>query len=100
MLADIVITPWHWAGFIVCILVFLALDLGLFHRRAHIVRFKEALAWTVSHFRSSPLKSAPDEASTSSCLHEPDTLMSAPLDTDAAPRTARSIRGRLCSNPQ
>jgi tellurite resistance protein TerC len=46
MLAEITITPLHWAGFIVCILIFLALDLGVFHRRAHVVTFKEALAWT------------------------------------------------------
>jgi tellurite resistance protein TerC len=46
MQALIEITAWHWAGFIVCILFFLALDLGVFHRRAHVVEFKEALAWT------------------------------------------------------
>ena len=46
MLGLIQITPWHWAGFIVCVLVFLALDLGVFHRQAHVVSFKEALAWT------------------------------------------------------
>lgn len=46
MFAEITITPWHWVGFIACILVFLALDLGVFHRRAHVVRFREALAWT------------------------------------------------------
>ena len=46
MLGLIQITPWHWAGFIVCVLVFLALDLGVFHRKAHVVSFKEALAWT------------------------------------------------------
>jgi integral membrane protein, TerC family len=40
------ISPWHWAGFIACILVFLALDLGVFHRHAHVVRFKEALLWS------------------------------------------------------
>jgi len=40
------ITPWHWIGFILCILFFLALDLGLFHRRARAVKFKEALAWS------------------------------------------------------
>ena len=43
-------TPWHWTGFIICILVFLALDLGLFHRRPHVVKFKEALAWTLLWF--------------------------------------------------
>jgi tellurite resistance protein TerC len=46
MLALIEITPWHWAGFILCVIVFLALDLGVFHRKAHVVKFKEALAWT------------------------------------------------------
>jgi tellurite resistance protein TerC len=46
MFAVIPITPWIWAGFILCILFFLALDLGVFHRRAHVVKFKEALAWT------------------------------------------------------
>ncbi len=44
------ITCWHWIGFIACVLVFLALDLGVFHRRAHIVSFKEALAWTAVWF--------------------------------------------------
>jgi tellurite resistance protein TerC len=32
------------------VLIFLALDLGVFHRKAHIVRFKEALAWTTVWF--------------------------------------------------
>jgi tellurite resistance protein TerC len=40
------ITPWHWIGFIFCVLFFLALDLGVFHRRARVVKFKEALAWS------------------------------------------------------
>ncbi len=40
------IIPWHWAGFVLCILFFLALDLGVFHRRAHVVKFQEALLWT------------------------------------------------------
>jgi tellurite resistance protein TerC len=50
MMALIEITPWHWAGFIVCVLVFLALDLGVFHRGSHIVKFKEAFAWTALWF--------------------------------------------------
>jgi len=45
-MSPIEITPWHWIGFILCVLVFLALDLGLFHRRPRIVKFKEALAWS------------------------------------------------------
>lgn len=46
MLGIIEITVWHWAGFILAVLFFLALDLGVFHRKAHVVQFKEALAWT------------------------------------------------------
>jgi tellurite resistance protein TerC len=50
MLALVEITGWHWVGFIACVLVFLALDLGLFHRQAHVVKFREALAWTAVWF--------------------------------------------------
>jgi tellurite resistance protein TerC len=50
MFAEIQITPWHWAGFVVCILLFLALDLGVFHRKAHVVKFKEAFGWTLLWF--------------------------------------------------
>jgi tellurite resistance protein TerC len=44
------ITPWHWADFILCVLIFLALDLGVFHRGARVVKFKEALAWSALWF--------------------------------------------------
>jgi len=44
------ITPWHWVGFILCVLIFLALDLGLFHRRARVVKFGEAVAWSAVWF--------------------------------------------------
>ena len=40
------ITTMHWVVFIVAVLFFLALDLGVFHREAREVKFKEALAWT------------------------------------------------------
>lgn len=50
MLALVQITPWHWVGFIAFILLFLALDLGLFHRRAHSVKFQEALIWSLVWF--------------------------------------------------
>jgi tellurite resistance protein TerC len=46
MFALVEITAWHWIGFILCVLVFLALDLGLFHRSAHVVKFREALMWS------------------------------------------------------
>lgn len=41
------ITTWHWLGFILCILFLLALDLGVFHRRARVVTFREAVAWSI-----------------------------------------------------
>jgi tellurite resistance protein TerC len=50
MLAAIQITPWHWAAFLAGIGVSLALDLGVFHRRARVVSFKEALGWTAAWF--------------------------------------------------
>ena len=50
MLAAIQITPWHWAGFLAVIIVFLALDLGVFHKQARVVRFKEAMGWTALWF--------------------------------------------------
>lgn len=46
MFALVDITVWHWVGFICCVLIFLSIDLGFVHRRAHKVSFKEALAWT------------------------------------------------------
>lgn len=50
MLALIEITPWHWAGFIVCVLIFLALDLGIFHRTDKPVKFRDALMWSTIWF--------------------------------------------------
>jgi tellurite resistance protein TerC len=37
---------WLWAGFIVFVLLMLVLDLGVFHRHAHVVTVKEALVWS------------------------------------------------------
>ena len=50
MLAQIEITASDWAIFVVAILIFLALDLGVFHRKAHVVGFREAFAWTAIWF--------------------------------------------------
>ena len=36
-----------WIGFISLIFCFLALDLGVFHRKAHAVSLREAFAWSV-----------------------------------------------------
>jgi tellurite resistance protein TerC len=38
--------PWLWLGFIAFVFGLLALDLGVFHRKAHAVGLKEALAWS------------------------------------------------------
>ena len=38
---------WLWIGFNVFVLAMLALDLGVFHRKAHVVTIKESIAWTV-----------------------------------------------------
>ena len=35
-----------WIGFGVFVLVMLALDLGVFHRKTHTVGMKEALTWS------------------------------------------------------
>ena len=40
-------TWWLYAGFVVFVLAMLALDLGVFHRKAHEVSFKEAAGWSV-----------------------------------------------------
>jgi len=37
-----------WIGFNVFVLSMLALDLGVFHRKAHVVSFREATAWTAA----------------------------------------------------
>jgi len=39
-------TPWLWASFSAVVLIMLALDLGVFHREAHEVSFRESLGWT------------------------------------------------------
>jgi len=39
--------PWLWVGFHLFVFAMLALDLGVFHRKAHVVSFRESLTWTV-----------------------------------------------------
>jgi len=41
---------WAWVGFLAFITAMLALDLGVFNRRAHVVSLKEALAWCAVWF--------------------------------------------------
>jgi tellurite resistance protein TerC len=51
---DLVLIPtlasvpgWAWGGFLAFVVAMLALDLGVFHRKSHEVRAKEALAWSL-----------------------------------------------------
>ncbi len=41
---------WAWAGFLVFVATMLALDLGVFNRKAHVVSLREALAWCAVWF--------------------------------------------------
>lgn len=46
MSLEFVASHWPWIAFIAFVLAMLALDLGVFHRDAHVVKVKEALAWS------------------------------------------------------
>jgi len=37
---------WMYAGFVLLVLALLALDLGVFHRKVHVVSVREALGWS------------------------------------------------------
>ncbi|WP_408068161.1 TerC family protein, partial [Zeaxanthinibacter enoshimensis] len=37
---------WIWGSFIFLIIIFLALDLGVFNRKDHVIRTREAAIWT------------------------------------------------------
>jgi tellurite resistance protein TerC len=41
-------SPLLWVGFTVFIVAMLVLDLGVFHRKAHVVGFREAVTWSVA----------------------------------------------------
>jgi len=41
-----VIDAYVWAGFIAFVIVLLAIDLGIFHRKSHEVKVREALIWS------------------------------------------------------
>lgn len=38
---------WLWIGFNLFVLAMLALDLGVFHRKAHVVSIRESIIWTL-----------------------------------------------------
>jgi len=50
MLGAADISATDWIVFLAAILVFLALDLGVFHRKAKVIRFREAFFWTAIWF--------------------------------------------------
>lgn len=50
MLSFVEIQWWHWTSFVAVVLIFLALDLGVFHRKAHVISFREAFGWTTLWF--------------------------------------------------
>jgi tellurite resistance protein TerC len=39
-------SPGLWIGFVAFVIAMIALDLGVFHRRAHAIGFREAAIWT------------------------------------------------------
>lgn len=41
-------SPLHWFAFIVFVLIAVALDLGVFHRKAHKIGLREALVWSIA----------------------------------------------------
>lgn len=50
-MTDVILFPfaeyWTWyAAFVVGVLIVLAVDLGLFHRTAHVVTFRESVIWS------------------------------------------------------
>jgi tellurite resistance protein TerC len=47
MLQESVGSPALWVGFLVFVLVMLAIDLGIFHRKSHEVTLKEAAVWSM-----------------------------------------------------
>jgi tellurite resistance protein TerC len=50
MAAPIPIRAWHWAGFILGVILLVALDLGVFQRGSRPVRMRQALRWSAVWF--------------------------------------------------
>ncbi len=49
-LAIIEIEWWHYVTFIIAVLFVIALDLGVFHREARVIGFREAMGWSLLWF--------------------------------------------------
>ncbi len=39
------VSPWIWVGFLAFVATMMALDLGVFHRKAHVLGLREAARW-------------------------------------------------------
>ncbi|KAA3662546.1 MAG: TerC family protein [Calditrichaeota bacterium] len=39
-------TIWLWIGFLSFVIIMLALDLGVFHRKIHVIKMREAFMWS------------------------------------------------------
>ena len=50
MAAASAFSPWLWVAFVVLVLFFLALDLGVIHRRAQPPSFRASLGWSLLWF--------------------------------------------------
>ena len=99
MLGVIEISPWHWVIFIACVVFFLALDLGVFHKSAHVVKFKEALAWSTVWFTLSlafGLFIAPAMVSGWERKDTVDRPFRSPRVRSDPRNTARSLSGSVC----
>ncbi len=46
MVSQSIGSPLLWLGFLVFVVAMLAIDLGVFHRKAHVVSTREALTWS------------------------------------------------------
>lgn len=44
---EVAVATWLWVGFLVLVFGFLALDLGVFNRKDHVIGTREALGWTL-----------------------------------------------------
>jgi len=45
---ETIAAPWMWVAFTIFVLIMLALDLGVFHRKSHEIGFKEAFGWSIA----------------------------------------------------
>lgn len=85
------ISLWHYGLFILGVMVFIALDLGVFHRKSHKVGFREALCWTIVWFSMAMAfafvalpSSAPEPETVKQAKQELATLEKTTGDANAA----------------